>query len=79
MNRPKTLSNHIEDVIIISGRADAHYWCKQFSISPFTLFHLLKTVGNRVSQLEEFLHNHREVKLENEPKSIKSPKNFTVL
>lgn len=78
MSRQKSLPDFSEDVIVVHTAADTHYWCERFSISPFTLFHLLNTVGNRASQIEEFIHSHDAVRLGNEQKSI-NPKNFTIL
>jgi hypothetical protein len=56
MPSQKNILLPLDDLIIINTPSDTQYWCRRFSISPFTLFHLLKTVGNRVSEIGEFLH-----------------------
>ena len=48
------------DCIEINTSSDAAYWCKRFSISPFTLFQLIKNVGNSARAIEDLLHNHKK-------------------
>ena len=43
-------------MIAINTPADVRYWSERLSISSFTLFHLLRTVGNRLTDVVEFLH-----------------------
>jgi hypothetical protein len=58
-----------DEIIVISGRSDIDFWCRRFSISPFTLFQLLKTVGNDARQIGEFLHKNEGERLDiGEPK-----------
>ena len=46
------------DCITSQDRSAINYWCEKLSVSPFTLFHVMKTVGNNITLIEEFLHNH---------------------
>ena len=48
------------DCIEINKSSDATYWCKRFSITPFTLFQLIKNVGNSARAIEDLLHNHKK-------------------
>jgi hypothetical protein len=48
------------DCIEINKSSDATYWCKRFSVSPFTLFQLIKNVGNSARAIEDLLHNHKK-------------------
>jgi hypothetical protein len=76
MDNPEYLPGPEDDVIVIKGRSDTDYWCQRFGISPFTLCHLLKTVGNRASQIVDFLHKHQGEALDN----IREPvKNVSIL
>jgi hypothetical protein len=59
------------DTIVIAGRSDVDFWCQRLSISPFTLFHLLRSVGNNVSQIGEFLHSDHRTVLDNVGEPIK--------
>lgn len=61
-----------DEIIVISGRSDIDFWCRRFSISPFTLFQLLKTVGNDARQIGEFLHKNEEERLD----TIGEPKKY---
>ena len=45
------------DCITSKDRSVINYWCERLSISPFTLFHVMKTVGNNITKIEEFLYN----------------------
>jgi hypothetical protein len=56
MNSQKTLSSVTKDLIIVNRPTDAAYWCQHFSVSPFALFHLIKTVGNSAMKIGDFLH-----------------------
>ena len=51
------------DCIDINTSSDATYWCKRFSISPFTLFQLIKNLGNSARTIEDFLHDHKRTSL----------------
>jgi hypothetical protein len=62
MNASKDPSLSIHDVVTIHSTSDARYWSQYFSISPFTLFQLLKIVGNNVNEIGEFLHSHHEAR-----------------
>jgi hypothetical protein len=64
MNSRKTLPLATEDIIAINGASDINYWSDRFSVSPFTLFHLLKTVGNSASKIGEFLHRQEQEQFE---------------
>jgi hypothetical protein len=76
MSSPKEYLVTNNDIITIHSPSDTHYWCKWFSISPFTLFHLLKTVGNSATEIGEFLHNHEVIRLG----QVNRPtKDFTIL
>jgi hypothetical protein len=48
------------DCIEVNKSSDVTYWCKRFSISPFTLFQLIKNVGNSARAIEDLLHNHNK-------------------
>jgi hypothetical protein len=65
-----------DDTITINTPADAHYWAQRLSISSFTLFHLVRTVGNRLTDIVEFLHKA-------DPLTLRRPKSgtkvFTIL
>jgi hypothetical protein len=64
------------DCIEINTSSDATYWCKRFSISPFTLFQLIKNVGNSASAIEDLLHNHKKNgSLENREEIVRPYKN----
>ena len=43
------------DCISINGQSDIDYWAQRFSVSPFTLFQLLKNTGNSAPRIEEYL------------------------
>jgi hypothetical protein len=45
------------DCITSKDRSVIDYWCERLSISPFTLFHVMRTVGNNITKIEEFLYN----------------------
>jgi hypothetical protein len=60
MEKPEDPSRLPDERIVITDRSDIDFWCQHFSISPFTLFHLLKTVGNDPKQIGEFLHIKEE-------------------
>jgi hypothetical protein len=49
------------DCIETKDRSVLNYWCEKLAISPFALFHVIKTVGNNVTKIEEFLHNQSAV------------------
>jgi hypothetical protein len=66
------------DVVIINGRSSLLYWCERFSVAPFTLFHLLKTVGNSATEIGEFLHKHNMADIAGK-QSKKSLSNYTIL
>ena len=56
---------HLNDeTIVITGRSDIDFWCQRFSISPYTLFQLLKTVGNSARQIGDFIHNTEKERLD---------------
>jgi hypothetical protein len=63
-------------IITINTPIDAHYWSKRLSISPFTLFHLLRTVGNHLTEIVEFLHKTDPTALTRPTKPVKE---FTIL
>lgn len=48
------------DCIEINMNSDVTYWCQRFSISPFTLFQLMKNLGNSARAIEDFLHDHKK-------------------
>lgn len=56
MNTTETYSSAAIDCISTKDRSDIMYWCDRLSVSPFSLFHLIKTVGNSVTKIEEFIH-----------------------
>ena len=64
MRIPQEPQHPSDEVIVISGRSDIDFWCQRISISPFTLYHLLKTVGNDARQIGEFLHKNEGERLE---------------
>jgi hypothetical protein len=72
MNTPAEPRQPNDELILINGRADIDFWCRRFSISAFTLFQLLKTVGNDARQIGEFLHKSEEESLD----TIGEPKKF---
>ena len=76
MENPENLPRLDDDIIVIRGRSDTDFWCQRFSVSPFTLFHLLKTVGNSASQIGEFLHSHQGDEAE---KAREPAKNISIL
>ena len=57
-----------EELITINTPAEAHFWAKRLSISPFTLFQLLKTVGNRLTDIVDFLHRGESMPLKKKNK-----------
>lgn len=59
MTIKKGLYSTDNDCISINARGDIHFWCQRFAVSPFTLYQLLKNVGNSVRKIEKFLHNQR--------------------
>jgi hypothetical protein len=61
-----------DDIIVITGRSDIDFWCQRFSISPYTLFQLLRTVGNSARQIGEFLHKNQEERLDEVGEPIKN-------
>jgi hypothetical protein len=65
-----------DNTITINTGSDAQYWSKRLLISPFTLFHLVRTVGNRLSDIVEFLHKTEYI---TSTQQTKSPKEFTIL
>jgi len=65
-----------DDAITINTPADAHYWSRRLSISSFTLFHLVTTVGNRLTDIVEFLHKTDPIIL---ARPTNGPKEFTIL
>jgi hypothetical protein len=65
-----------ENIITVNTPADARYWSERLSISSFTLFHLLKTVGNHLTEVVEFLHKTDATPLARPGKSVKE---FTIL
>ena len=76
MNSQKTLSPVSDETIMINRPADIVYWAERLSVSPFTLFHLLKTVGNSAREIGEFLHKQELERANN----IESPeKKVTIL
>ena len=76
MGNPENLPGPEDDIIVIKGRSDTDFWCQRFSISPYTLFHLLKTVGNSASQIGDFLHKHQGDELDR----VREPaKNISIL
>jgi hypothetical protein len=72
MGSPENLQHFEDDNIIITGRSDIEFWCLRFSITPFVLFHLLKTVGNSARQIGEFLHMEQGVGLNRAEESYKN-------
>ena len=72
MDSPEHLQPFEDDNIIIAGRSDIDFWCLKFSITPFTLFHLLKTVGNSARQIGDFLHKEQGVGLNRAEESYKN-------
>ena len=76
MTGEKNILELPDNIITINTALDAHYWSERLSISPFTLFHLLRTVGNRLSDIVEFLHKPESIPL---TQRTKSPKEFTIL
>jgi hypothetical protein len=64
MNSRKTLSLATDDRIAINGASSINYWSNRFLVSPFTLFHLLRIVGNSVSKIGEFLHRQEQEQFE---------------
>jgi Protein of unknown function (DUF3606) len=65
-----------DDIITINTPSDTHYWCERLAVSPFTLFYLLKTVGNNATEIVEFLHKTDSIRLK---QTIKPLKEFTIL
>lgn len=57
------------DCIESKDRSVINYWCEKLSVSPFTLFHVIKTVGNNINMVEEFLHS-RTLEVHNEPEEF---------
>lgn len=72
MDIPEDLPRLEDDIIVIAGRSDIDFWCHRFSISPFTLFHLLRTVGNSARQIGEFLHKEKEERLDKVGEPVKN-------
>jgi deferrochelatase/peroxidase EfeB len=72
MDSPEYPQQFDDDKIIINGRSDIDFWCLRFSISPFTLFHLLRTVGNSARQIGEFLHKDQGVRLDRAEEPLKN-------
>ena len=61
MTGEKNIRELPDTIITINTPGDAHYWSKRLSISPFTLFHLLRTVGNSLRDIVEFLHKSEPI------------------
>lgn len=61
-----------DEIIVITGRSDIDFWCQRFSISAFSLFHLLRTVGNSARQIGEFLHRNNEDRLDRVAEPMKN-------
>jgi hypothetical protein len=61
-----------DDIIVITGRSDIDFWCQRFSISPYTLFQMLRNVGNSARQIGEFLHKNQEERLDEVGEPIKN-------
>jgi len=72
MDKTENLLPSVDDTIVINGPSSVYIWCHRFSISPFTLFHLLKTVGNSAREIEELLHKHQYQKREKAGEPVKS-------
>lgn len=76
MNSQKTLSPVSKDTIVLNRPADVVYWAERFSVSPFTLFHLIRNVGNNAREIGEFLHKPG---LERETTTAITEKKVTIL
>lgn len=72
MYTPEEPRHPKDDIIVITGRSDVDFWCQRFSISPYTLFQLVRTVGNNVRQIVEFLHKNQEERLDKVGEPIKN-------
>jgi hypothetical protein len=72
MDNLEVPSRLVDDTITIAGRSDIDFWCRTFSISPFTLFYVMKTVGNSARHIGDFLHKDQGVKLDSVGNPIKS-------
>jgi hypothetical protein len=71
MTGEKNILKLPDNIISINTALDAHYWSERLSVSPFTLFHVLRTVGNRLSSVVEFLHKSESTSLIQRAKSSK--------
>jgi hypothetical protein len=58
MSSQKILSTASQDIVLIKGPSDIKYWSQRFSVAPFTLFHVMRTVGNCITDIGEFLHKN---------------------
>ena len=76
MTGEKNILELPDNIITINTALDAHYWSERLSISPFTLFHVVRTVGNRLSVIVEFLHRTESTTLT--PRT-QTPKEVTIL
>jgi hypothetical protein len=56
--------------ITIRGRFDIEYWCERLAVSPFTLFHLVRTVGNNVTAVEDFIHTSEVARFNESTQSL---------
>jgi hypothetical protein len=61
-----------DEIIVITGRSDIDFWCQRFSISPYTLFQLMRTVGNSARQIGDFIHKNEKERLDKVEESIKN-------
>jgi hypothetical protein len=68
-----------EKPIVLTSRSDIDFWCHRFSISPFTLFYLLKTVGNSAGQIGEFLRKSEGDQTERLEVAGESNNNISIL
>ena len=76
MTGEKNILELPDNIISINTALDAYYWSERLSVSPFTLFHVLRTVGNRLSSVVEFLHKSESTSL---MQRTKPPKEVTIL
>jgi hypothetical protein len=72
MHIPEELRHLNDEIIVITGRSDIDFWCRRLSISPFTLFQLLRTVGNSARQIVDFLHKNEKERLDKVEEPIKN-------
>jgi hypothetical protein len=77
MNSVKNLSVAGEGIISINGPSDVNYWCSRLQLSPFALFHILRTVGSCLTDVVDFLH--REQVVGDSMQKRRSNKDFTIL